>query len=1053
MMRWLVESSLKFRRIIVVLAAGLLVFGIVQLDEVKKDILPEFSPVTVEVQTEALGLSAGEVERLMTIPLEQDLLSGVAFLESIESVSLPGLSSVVMTFQPGTELLDARQVVAERLAQAAGLPQVAEPPQMIQPLSSTGRVAMVSMASAELTPIETSVLARWVVVPRLLGVKGVANISIWGFRDRQLQVLVDPARLDAQDVTLSQVIRTAGNALEVSPLTFLEASSPGTGGFIDTVNQRLHVFHEQAISTPEELAQVTVEGDEGEAVYVDGRPLTLGEVTEIVTGHQPLIGDARCSSGPCVLLVIEKFPDANTPEVTADIDEALRALSPGLPGVDIDSSIYRPADYVATAFNNLALALVISAVLLVLVLVALFRNWRSVFIAIASIATSLVAGGLVLYLAGVTVNVMILAGFVMALVVIVDDSIVGAWGQTAAASQSALTGPSAVRSATLRTRSPLLYSAVIAGAAVATFYFLEGEGGSFLPPIATAYLLAIAAALLVSLTVTPALSAILSKTSAEKPQAGLMSWIGEWYTNRASGLTEKFGVAVIVFTVFVGAAVIALPFIDQNFRPELKQRDVLVQLDAPPGTSLARMDEIAAQAVFDVGALEGVANVSAHVGRAITSDQVVNVNSAEIWAKMDDSASYTATLDRIEASVAGLPDVAVSVTTYSEQRVTEILDRSADELVVRVYGSDPDVLRSAAGQVLGVVEAVEGVRTAGMDLPAEEPTIEIDVDLDRVQAAGLKPGDVRRRAATLVAGIVVGNLFEEQKVFDVVVWGAPAIRQTVDDVRALMVPTPTGANVALGDLADVEVVPNATVIRHEAVESFLDVVASTGDRAIEDVAADIDSALAGLSFPIEYHARLLGGYADERAAQSRVISVVVAALIGIFIFLQAAFSSWRLALMVFISLPLAVAGGVVVIVISGAEASLGSVVGIIAIIALATRGTVLLIRRYEDREADGEAFGVELIAGGTSEVLLPTFGPILALAAVFVPLAVAGGFAGLEIVGPMAIVILGGLISTSLLLLFVLPAAYLRWGYIEDPDRTAHDLFEGELRDAAMGGE
>ena len=298
-----------------------------------------------------------------------------------------------------------------------------------------------------------------------------------------------------------------------------------------------------------------------------------------------------------------------------------------------------------------------------------------------------------------------------------------------------------------------------------------------------------------------------------------------------------------------------------------------------------------------------------------------------------------------------------------------------------------------------------------------------------------------------------GNLFEEQKVFDVVVWGAPAVRQNVDDVRGLIVPTPTGANVTLGDIADVNVVPNATVIRHESVESFLDVIASTADRNVESVASDIDAALADLSFPIEYHARLLGGYAEEREAQSRVISVVIAALIGIFVFLQAAFSSWRLALMVFVSLPLAVAGGVIAILITGAEASLGSVVGIIALIALATRGTVLLIRRYEDREAGGEAFGIDLIAGGTSELMLPTTGPILAVAALFIPLAAASGFAGLEIVGPMAIVILGGLITTSLLLLFVLPAVYLRWGHIENPDTTAHDLFESELRGAAQGGE
>ena len=271
MMRWIVGSSIKFRRLVIAVSVGLLVYGVLQLDNARTDILPEFQRPTVEVQTEALGLSAEEVEELITVPLEQDLLVGIAFLEEIESVSLPGLSSVVMTFEPGTSVLDARQVVGERLTQAvaaAGLPQVAKPPQMIQPVSSTGRVAMVKLSSDELTPIEMSILSKWVITPRLLGVEGVANVSTWGFRDRQLQVLVDPQRLDDAGVTLNQMIRTAGNALEVSPLSFLEASSPGTGGFIDTLNERLHIFHEQAISTPDELEQVPVEDPQGEIAHV-----------------------------------------------------------------------------------------------------------------------------------------------------------------------------------------------------------------------------------------------------------------------------------------------------------------------------------------------------------------------------------------------------------------------------------------------------------------------------------------------------------------------------------------------------------------------------------------------------------------------------------------------------------------------------------------------------------------------------------------------------------------------------------------------------------------
>ncbi len=296
MMRWIVGSSLKFRRLIVAVAAGLMVFGVLQLDEMRRDVLPEFSRTTVEVQTEALGLSAEEVEQFITVPLEQDLLNGIAFLEEIESASLPGLSSVVMTFEPGTPLLDARQVVAERLTQAvaaAGLPQVAKPPQMIQPVSSTGRVSMVKVSSDELSPVDMSILARWVIAPRLLGVEGVANVSIWGFRDRQLQVLVDPERLASNDVTLNQVIRTAGNALEVSPLSYLEAVAPGTGGFIDTLRTFGCTSSTSRRSQPPLSSSRCRSRVRRVASTLRPEPsLTLGDVTDVVEDHQPLIGDA-----------------------------------------------------------------------------------------------------------------------------------------------------------------------------------------------------------------------------------------------------------------------------------------------------------------------------------------------------------------------------------------------------------------------------------------------------------------------------------------------------------------------------------------------------------------------------------------------------------------------------------------------------------------------------------------------------------------------------------------------------------------------------------------
>ncbi|MGH8971304.1 MAG: efflux RND transporter permease subunit, partial [Actinomycetes bacterium] len=342
MMRWIVRSSLTFRLLVLSVAAGLMLFGLFRLPDASVDTLPEFTPPTVEIQTEALGLSAAEVEQLITVPLEADLLNGVAFLDDIRSESVPGLSSIELIFEPGTDILEARQVVAERMTQAHALPHVSKAPAMLQPLSSTSRVVMAGISSDDMSLIDMSVLAQWKIKPRLLGVKGVANVAIWGQRDRQLQVQVDPAKLRENGVTLTQVMKTSGNALWWSPLSFVEASTPGTGGFIDTPNQRLGVQHISPIKTADDLAAVTVEDTEG-------RRLRLGDVATVVEDHQPLIGDAVGGDSSGLMLVVEKFPGASTTQVTRDVEAALDAMKPGLPGVTVDTSIYRPASFVDSA--------------------------------------------------------------------------------------------------------------------------------------------------------------------------------------------------------------------------------------------------------------------------------------------------------------------------------------------------------------------------------------------------------------------------------------------------------------------------------------------------------------------------------------------------------------------------------------------------------------------------------------------------------------------------------------------------------------------------------
>ena len=1048
MMRWIVASSLKFRRLVVAAAVGLMILGVVQAGRTPVDVLPEFNPPMVEVQTEALGLSAEEVEQLITVPLEQDLLAGVAFLDEIESVSLPGLSSVIMTFEPGTDVLDARQVVQERLTQAvgvAGLPQVADLPQMIQPLSSSNRLSMIKLSSQDLTPIEVSVLARWVITPRLMGVPGVANVSVWGFRDRQLQVLVDPQRLQQNKTTLEQIITTTGNALEVSPLSFLQASTPGTGGFIDTVNQRLDIFHEQAITTADELAQVPLEGQGGGAAA----PKTLGDVAKVVEDHQPLIGDAICPGGErCLLLVVEKFPGANTVEVTKGVDAAIDAMRPGLGDMQIDSSLYRPASFIESSFERLRWALLVGGLVLLLLLGVLFWDWRRLLVSVLPIPVSLAAAVVVLDLRDAPVNLMVVAGLVLGLTALLHDVITDTHGlagrlRRRQGDDDGDSVWSTVVNASAATRGAILYAVLIVVAAIVPLLFLRGEGGAFLPPILLSYLLAVAASMLVALTVTPVLAAmLLGNAPARRSTPPLSGRLRLTYDRYAPGLVTRTGAAVAVAAVVAGIGLAAIPFLDTSLRPSLKERDVLVHVQAPPGTSLPRMTEITRQAVQDLGSLPGVVNVGGQVGRAVLSDQVVNVNSGEIWVKVDPGADYHATVASIEDTVVGYQGVSTDVLTHSEERVTDVLGRSDDDLVVRIYGENPDVLNAKADEVRGLLAGVDGVARANVDRPLQEPTLEVEVDLARAQAAGVKPGDVRRAAATLLGGITVGNLFEQQKVFDVVVWGAPEIRQSQRDIEQLLIDTPGGGHVRVGDVATVRVVPNSAVIRHESISPYLDVTADVSGREVGAVAGEAEDLLERVQFPLEHHAAVLGGFEERQADRTRLIAVAVAAALAIFLLLQAAFMSWRLAVLSFLALPLALVGGVVAALLTGGALTLGAIAGLVGVLGLAARGVVVLIRHYRRLErTEGVPFGPELVLLGTRDVLAPTLMAALATVVVLAPIVVVGNVPGFELLQPMAVVVLGGLLTVVLVTMFVVPVLYLRFGSVSDQDAWSDELF------------
>ena len=1054
MMRLLVASSLRSRGLVVALGVGMLVFGVTQLRDMPRDALPEFSPPTVEIQTEALGLSAQEVEQLVTVPLEQDLLNGVAYLESIKSESVPGLSRIEMIFEPGTPVATARQVVNERLTQAHALPNVSAPPQMLQPRSSTSRLMMIRVSSANRSPLELGLLARWTIRPLLMGIDGVANVSMWGHRDQQLQVQIDPARLQAAGVTLEQIIRSTGNSLWVSPLTFLEASTPGAGGFYDTATQRIGVEHSQPITSPEALAQVIIEGESTPAAGGEAAQYRLGDVTNVVAAHQPLIGDAVFADGEGgLLIVVEKLPEANTLELTERLDSALEGLAPGLAGVNIDSSFFRPAQYIEDASDNLQMALIIGAVLAILAMGALVFQLRTALVSVVSIALSLAAAITLLSFRGETLNAMVLAGLVLALAVLIDDSVTSAFSIARAIDSKDDNGKSTINrlaAGVLAVRRPLVYGSVVLLVALLPVLVLTGETGAFMPAVVLSYAGAVVASMLVALTVTPALSMLLlGGTSRENRKAPALNWLQPRYDRLVTRFTSSAKPGLIALAALALVGVVALPFLDRgdSVVPEFKDRDVLIHFDGPPGTSLTEMNRITARVGQELKDLPDVQNVGGHVGRAILGDQTVNVNSSEIWVRIDDEADYDQALASIDEVVNGYPGIEKSVMTYGRDRIDDIIGRTegiaGKDLTVRTFGYDLDELAIQSNIVRDEIAKIDGVKDLVVQLPVQQPTLEIEVDLDKAEELGIKPGDVRRAAATVLSGIVVGNLFEDQKVFEVVVQGAPELSKNLTNVQQLLIHPPDGSPpVRLDEVANVQIVAMPNVIRHEAVARSIDVGVDVGGRDINAVAKDIKATLLGMSFPLEYHAELLPEYQDRQSSQMNFFVLLAASLLGIFLLLQAAAGSWRMAYVLVLALPAALTGGVLAAVIDGDLVSIGTIVGFFAVLGLAARHCVLFVHRCHDLEdeGDGETRG-DIVRRAVHERLAPTLTATLTTAALLLPLLFFGGQAGHEIVHPMAAVILGGLVTSAAINLFVVPALYQRFGSRNEAHREQIDLF------------
>jgi CzcA family heavy metal efflux pump len=1017
MLSALIAASVRGRVVVLALSLLLVGYGVNATRTAPLDVFPEFAPPKVEVQTEAPGLSTDEVEALISVPLE-NALNGTPGLKTIRSKSVLGLSSVVMLFDEGTDLHQARQFVQERVtAEAARLPTVARPPVILQHLSSLSRVMKVGVSSKTLTQVEMTELALWTIRPKIMSVPGVANVAIWGQRDKQYQVLVDPDRLRAEGITLDQVVKAAGDA------TVLDS-----GGFVDTPNQRLAVRHRATVRDPADLARAVV-------AFQGNAPIALGDVATVATGSPPAIGDAIINGGPGLLLIVEKQPDANTLEVTRRVEAALHDLAPGLTGLDVDPTIFRPATFVERAVANLAHSLLVGCALVVVILVLFLFDWRTAVISLAAIPLSLVSAVVVLTAFGVTLNTMVIAGLVIALGEVVDDAIIDVenivrrlrLNRAAGNPESAF---AVVLNASLEVRSAVVYATAIVVIVFLPIFFLDGIAGAFFRPLATAYILAILASLGVALTVTPALSyMLLAGGRGHRGEAPLPRVLRRGYRAVLPVLIHRpFAALGVVLAAFALSGAAATRF-GSEFLPEFQETDFLMHFITKPGTGVEEMDRMTVRASAELRAVPAVRNFGSHIGRAEVADEVYGPNFTELWISIDPDADYPATVKQIQHAMDGYPGMYCDVQTYLKERSKEVLSGTSYSIVVRLFGPDLAVLRAKAKEAEKAMAAVEGVTNLKVESQVLVPQIEVRLRPDAAARFGLTPGHVRRATTTLLKGLKVGEVYEAQKRFDVVVWGVPGCRADITALQELPIDTPAGVQVRLREVADVMVIPMANEIKREAASRRLDITCNVTGRDLGAVAAEVEETVRALPFDAGYHPEFLGEEAARRESTRRLDGMALLALLGVLLVIYSDFGSWRLTLIVAFTLPFALVGGGVGVMLTGGVVSLGSLVGFVTVLGIAARNGIMLVSHYRHLEdAEGEAFGPRLVLRGSEERLAPILMTALATGLALMPLVVSGLKPGHEVEYPLAVVILGGLVTSTLLNLFLLPPLYLRFG-------------------------
>ena len=1018
MLNVIVRGALRYPWLVLVAALMVLAFGVMTLRSAAYDVFPEFVPPQASVQAEAPGLSPRQVEMLVTRPLEA-VINGANGVETVRSQSIQGLAVIDVTFKGGVDPYRARQQVAEALADAAPtLPAGIDPPRISALVSSTMDLLKIGFTSDRLTPLQLRDLVQWTVKPRLLAARGVARANVFGGDDRRIEVQADPAKLYARGLGLAELRDAVARTVAVTG-----------GGFADTPNQRIVIDPGASAADADAIAAGVVSNGADGAVRI-------GDVAKVTDAGAPRVGDALIMGRPGVLMTLSSQYGANTLDATRAVEAALGELAPALAaqGVQVYPALHRPANFIDAALHGLTLDLLIGAAMIALVLLFFLRDVRVTLIAFVSIPLSLLATLIVLDQAGQTINTMTLGGLAVALGVVIDDAIVDIENivrRLRGVADRALRRE-IIAAASVEVRAPVVYATFVLVLTMLPVIALSGLQGAFFAPLGVAFVLATLASLLVALTVTPSLALLLLDTRAPADEPAFLHAVKDRHGRLLARICARPGLALGVVGVLALVVVAMAPLFGSELMPAFRERHYVVGISGPPGASFDWMRDAGTRLSHRLLALPEVLTVEEQIGRAEAGEDTWPPGKGEFHIRLKDvgAGGEDRALAGIRAALAATPGIHGEVTTFLGDRIGESLSGETAAIVVSVQGNDLDALDKVAAQVAGALRATPG--TADVQLKSEpgNPMLGVTLDPARMVLHGVNRTDAGDAIRAAFAGLDAGQVVLPTRSVPVAVTLPPQSRQDPEMLGETLVRGAGGTAVRLRDIASIGLGDTRAIIEHQGGQRRQVVTANVAPGV--DVASVVAKAKARIGHDVTMPAGTFlswAGAAEGAAAARRDIAWHVGiAGVAMIALLVVAFGGLRPALLILAGLPLALLGGMLAVWGTGGVISLGALVGFISLFGISARNAILLVSHVDHLvEEEGAAWSMATILRATRERVTPIVLTALVTGFALLPIAAESGQAGREIEGPMALVILGGLLTSLVLVLMILPALIWRW--------------------------